>query len=209
VGDHDAAGLADGRVLRGRRTRGLILERAVDIASAEGMAGLSLARIAGELGISKSGVSGHFADQTELQLAVIARAAHLYVERVAIPAWNTPPGLGRVRRFCELWLGFMSESVLAGRCFFLTAIVEFDARPGPIRDELARLRTHWEQLFTGAVNETERLGEVSAGTDASQVFFEIFAWVAAAVVDSQLLGDMTAFGRAGRSINNRLDALAI
>ena len=179
----------------------------MDIASVEGLTGLSLARIAGQLGLSKSGVSGHFASQTALQLAIVARAAHQYVERIVLPAWETAAGIDRVRSFCWLWLAFMTDSVLAGKCFFLTAMVEFDARSGPLRNELARLRQDWGTLFAGAVREAQRLGEVRTDVDADQVFFDVFAWIAAAVVDSQLLGDLTAFERARQSIDGRLDSI--
>ena len=197
----------DRRLLRGRQTRDRVLECAVDMASADGLTGLSLARIADRLDLSKSGVSGHFPSQNDLQLAVIGHAAHQYVERIVLPAWQLPAGYGRVKRFCELWLAFMTDAVLAGRCFFLTAMVEYDARAGVVRDELARLRRDWGGLFTGAVREAQRLGEVRGDVDPEQVFFEVYAWVAAAVVDSQLLGELEAFERADRSIATRLDGI--
>ena len=139
-----SAASSDGRRLRGQRTRNLILARAVDTPSAEGLDSLSLARLGADLNISKSGVKGHFTSRIDLELAVIGVAAKLYIDRVVTPAQTKPDGLPQLWQLREGWIEFMRSGELSGRSFFLTALVEYDARPGPIRDE--RLRLQWERL---------------------------------------------------------------
>lgn len=197
----------DRRRLRGRRTRGQVLSRAVDLASAEGLGSLSLARLGAELRISKSGVGGHFASREHLQLAVVAVAARLYADRVAAPALIQPDGLPRLWALCDGWIAFVRSGELTGRSFFLTALVEYDARPGVVRDALVRYRQRWQLLFTDCWRRAERLGHVRPGVDADQLFFEIAGLVAAATLDAQLLDDVTVFDRARAGALARLRPL--
>lgn len=198
---------ADRRRLRGQRTRNLVLARAVDLASAEGLDSLSLARLAAELGISKSGVSGHFASRQDLQLAVIKVAARLYADRVAAPALAEAAGLPQLWRLCDGWIAFMRSGELRGRSFFLTALVEYDARPGAIRDELVRLRDRWEGLFTGFVRTAQQLGHLRDNIDSEQLFFEVAALIAGATLDAQLRDDPSVFARARTAVLDRLHPL--
>ena len=203
----NARATTDRRRLRGQRTRGLILARAVDLASAEGLNSLSLARLGAELRISKSGVGGHFASRERLQLAVGAVAARLYADRVVAPALAQPDGLPRLWALCDGWIAFMRSGELSGRSFFLTALVEFDARPGVVRDALIRYRQRWQRLFTDSWGSAERLGHVHPGVDGDQLFFEISALVAAATLDAQLLDDVSVFDRARAGALARLRPL--
>ncbi|HLQ60728.1 MAG TPA: helix-turn-helix domain-containing protein, partial [Candidatus Acidoferrales bacterium] len=67
----------DRRRLRGDRTRQSILRRAAQLASAGGLEEVSLQRLAGDLGISKSGLFAHFGSKEELQLATVEEAARI------------------------------------------------------------------------------------------------------------------------------------
>jgi AcrR family transcriptional regulator len=197
----------DRRRARGTRTRALILARAVDIASAEGLDNVSLARLGTELQLSKSGVSGHFVSRQGLQLAVVAVAARLYAERVVVPAMTQRAGIARVWALCEGWIEFMRSGELAGRSFFLTALVEFDARPGAVRNALLRYRRRWEQVFADCWRDAEELGEVRAGVDCVQLFFEIAGLITVATLDSQLRDDPSVFDRARTGVLGRLQPL--
>ncbi|WP_309054327.1 TetR/AcrR family transcriptional regulator, partial [Streptomyces sp.] len=101
----------DGRVERGNQTRRLVLGRTMDIASVEGLEGLSLGRIATELKLSKSGVFALFGSKEELQLATVRAAAAVFAERVVKPLADVPPGARRVRELCRAWLAYSSERV--------------------------------------------------------------------------------------------------
>lgn len=199
----------DRRRLRGERTRALILARAVDIASAEGLGSVSLARLGTELEISKSGVGGHFASREDLQLAVIGVAVQLYTDRVATPALHARSGLPQLRSLCEGWISFMQSGELRGRSFFLTALVEYDARPGVVRDELVRQRVSWERLFARFWRRAERLGHLHPGADVAQVFFEVAALVTTATLEAQLRDDTSVFDRARAGVLARLSPFLI
>ena len=93
----------DGRLERGEHTRRLILTRAVDIASTNGLEGLSIGRLSSELAVSKSGVFAHFGSREDLQLAVLYDAAQRFVAHVFQPALCQPRGLPRLRAIIEQW----------------------------------------------------------------------------------------------------------
>src|SRR5262249_27235850 len=114
----------DGRVLRGQHTRKSALLRAVEIASVEGLDGLSMGRLATELRVSKSGVFAHFGSKEELQVAVVHAATEIFVARIIEPALRTPPGIGRLWRLCEAWMAASLERVSHGGCFFFNASAE-------------------------------------------------------------------------------------
>lgn len=197
-----AAGTADGREVRGEQTRRTILRRAADIASVEGLDGLSLGRLATDLGVSKSGVFAHFGSKEELQLATIAMAAEIFREQVVLPAEDVPAGVGRVWRLSERRLDYLRRQVFAGGCFFVTVANEFDARPGRVRDEIARQLGGWRRYTERAIETARTLGELTAGTDSRQLAFELEAFFQAGNGDALLYDDTTAYDRA------RLAALA-
>ena len=133
----------DGRLRRGDATRRTVLKRAVDIASIQGLEGLSIGQLAADLQISKSGLFAHFGAKEELQLATIRAARRIYADAVVAPAREAPPGLDRIYAMSEAWLAYSQGRVFPGGCFFAKATHDFAARPGRVRDALAAANAEW------------------------------------------------------------------
>ncbi|QIQ01650.1 TetR/AcrR family transcriptional regulator [Streptomyces liangshanensis] len=201
-------GPADGRVERGNRTRRLVLDHTMDVASVEGLEGLSLGRIATELRLSKSGVFALFGSKEELQLATVRAAVDVYVAHVVRPARELPPGPERVWALCRNWLAYSANRVFRGGCFFHGVSAEFDARGGPVHDAIAEARTEWVSYVERALNAARRAGGLAADTDVPQVAFEIIALMEAANARSVLHGEAVAYERAGRAVLRRLREVA-
>ncbi|MFE2558883.1 TetR/AcrR family transcriptional regulator [Streptomyces sp. NPDC059352] len=198
----------DGRVERGNQTRRLVLGRTMDIASVEGLEGLSLGRIATELELSKSGVFALFGSKEELQLATVRAAVAVFADRVVTPLKEMPPGAPRVRELCRNWLTYSSERVFAGGCFFYAVSAEFDARTGPVHDAVARTRRDWTAYMERTLTEARAVGDFAEDLDVEQLAFEVIALMEAANAQSVLLGDTLAYGRAERGITARLRSSA-
>ncbi|CAL9350366.1 MULTISPECIES: TetR/AcrR family transcriptional regulator [unclassified Streptomyces] len=198
----------DGRIARGNQTRQLILRRAVDIASVEGLEGLSLGRLAGELKLSKSGVFALFGSKEDLQLATVRAAAAIYRQHVIDPAHDLPPGLGRLWAVCAGWLAYSRDRVFPGGCFFYSAVAEYDAREGKVHDALAAARTDWFRYLEQTVRDAQAAGEVEAGTDVAQLVFEIAALLEMANAESVLYDEYASYDRAATAIRDRLRAAA-
>src|SRR5215208_1321943 len=132
-----AAPSADGRKVRGDRTRRAILTAAVNLASVEGLEGLSIGRLATELEMSKSGLFAHFGSKEELQVSTVRAAAAIFAHRVVRPAEERfEPGIARLHGMLDLWLDYMERGTFDGGCFFAAATMEMDGRPGPVRDAI-------------------------------------------------------------------------
>jgi AcrR family transcriptional regulator/GNAT superfamily N-acetyltransferase len=120
---------------KGKATRRSILHRALDLSSSVGLEGLTIGTLAARVGLSKSGLYAHFRSKEELQSQVLEAAGGLFIEEVVSPAFLAPRGLPRLRALFERWLDWTTDA-LSGGCVFIAAAVEFDDRPGPVRDVL-------------------------------------------------------------------------
>ncbi|MER6995573.1 TetR/AcrR family transcriptional regulator [Streptomyces sp. NPDC000410] len=200
----DSATRTDGRVERGNRTRRLVLGRTMNIASVEGLEGLSLGRIATELNLSKSGVFALFGSKEELQLATVRAAIAVYAEHIVAPVRGLAPGPGRVWALCENWLRYSADRVFEGGCFFHGVSAEFDARTGPVHDAIARARQDWVAFVRRTLEEAREARGLVPDVDVPQLTFEIIALLEAANAASVLHNDSSAYGRAATGILRRL-----
>jgi AcrR family transcriptional regulator len=194
-------------LVRGDQTRRAVLRRAVDIASVDGLEGLSIGRLAGELEISKSGLFAHFGSKEELQLATIRAARRIYADAVVEPALAVEPGLGRLWTLSESWLDYSQRRVFPGGCFFAKASHEYGARRGSVHDFLAAVNREWIDLIERTISEAVELGQLTA--DAPQLAFELNAFYDSANLASLLRdNDPAVYEQARHSIRTRLEAAA-
>jgi AcrR family transcriptional regulator len=209
AGEQHRADRLDGRRERGRRTRESILATAVDLASVEGLGGLTIGRLATELNMSKSGLFAHFGSKEELQLATIEAAREIFIAEVVAPARAAEPGLPRLATLIEAKLDYLHRGVFAGGCFFDAVRSEYDSRrPGPVRDAILEEFGSWSRLVADMVRTAQRAGHLDPDADPDQVAFELDALGGAPNVRYQFDGDEASFDRARRAVRERLDALA-
>jgi AcrR family transcriptional regulator len=178
----------------------------MDVASVEGLEGLSIGRLATELRVSKSGVFAHFGSKEELQLATVRAAVVVFRDMVVRPGLTAPPGLARVWRLCEAWLDYMERPAFPGGCFFVNVAAEFDARPGRVRDAIAHAVRDWRQLLERSIAEAVERGELAA--EPAQLGFELEAFGRQAGEDMLLLEATTTCDRARAAMLFRLRAAA-
>ena len=176
-----------------------ILERAVEVASEQGLEGLTIGRLSTELGLSKSGLFGHFGSKEELQLAAVGAAEAIFLREVVEPALGEPEGAPRLRAYCDHWVGYLERKVFSGGCFFQAASAEFDGRPGAVRDKLREGQRAW-------LEELARQARIAGADDPEQLAFEVYSLVAGANGRHQLFDDDEAFMRARRAIERLLPA---
>lgn len=178
----------------------LILDRAVELASEEGLEGLTIGRLSSELGLSKSGLFGHFGSKEELQLATVDAAARIFFREVVEPALEKPEGAERLQAYCHGFIGYLERKVFSGGCFFAQATAEFDSRPGVVRDKLQAGQRAW-------IRELVRNAELAGAEDPEQLVFELQSLVMGANAADQLLDDEHAFQRARSAMDARLGQL--
>jgi AcrR family transcriptional regulator len=195
----EVEGRRDGRRARGEKTRDAILAHAVQVASDEGLEGLSIGRLAADLGVSKSGLFAHFGSKTELQLATVDAARHVFIQEV-IGGSRAGSGTSGLIDLTDSWLDYMRGDVFHGGCFFAAASLEFDGRPGAVRDRVASMMGEWLLALEAAIQDAQDSGELAADLDSEQLAFEINALGQGANWAYQLYRDPAAFERARAAI---------
>jgi AcrR family transcriptional regulator len=189
---------------RGLKTRRAILRKAVNLASIEGLEGLTIGKLASALRISKSGLFAHFGSKEDLQCAVVDAAREIFVEKVVRPAYGFR-GLNRLRALCENWLSYGERKVFPGGCFFSAASLEFDDRPGRVRDQVVELMKKWLANLEQAAREAQSANEIKKEVDVRQLAFEIQALAMGANWSSRLFRDKSVFRLVRGAILQRID----
>ena len=187
---------------RGRtqgRTREAILDHAVNVASTQGLEGLTIGRLAAELGMSKSGLFGHFGSKEELQLATIEEASTRFLGEVIQPTLAEAAGAPRLRALGERYLDYLERGVFAGGCFFAAASIEFDDRPGAVGDRVRDALWAWMAYL-------EDQARAAGADDPKLLAFEFHALAQGANSSFRLFGDPRAFAWARTAIDSVVDS---
>lgn len=199
---------AEPRRARGLRTRSAILRRAVDIASAEGLEGLTVGRLADDLGMSKSGLFAHFGSKEDLQLATVEMARQIFIEQITRPALAAPKGMPRLWSIIDRWLAYIERGIFKGGCFFTAASFEFDSRRGPVRDRIAEIMREWLGVLVQALEQAQAAGHMKPDVDAAHLAFEIQSLAIGGHWAYQLLDDRRSYFRSRAVMLDRLRNVA-
>jgi len=158
------------------------------LGSVEGLEVLSIGRLATELGLSKSGVIGHFGSKEQLQLATVEVGIARFREEVWEPIASCEPGLTRLRLLMEAWLSYLERDVFPGGCLLTAASLEFDDRPGPVRDAITAAWRRWLDLIEQDAATAQARRELAADLSPRQISFQLHAYITEANWAKQLLG---------------------
>jgi AcrR family transcriptional regulator len=194
--------VTDQRLLRGARARRTIARHAVDIASLEGLNGLSIGRLATDLSLSKSGIQTLFKTKENLQLAAIESAREQFTEAVIRPSRSASRGADRLRALTRHWISYVETPLFPGGCFWAANLPDFDSRPGRVHDALLRHHQNWLSLIAGELRHAADAGEI-ADLDVDLVAFQIDA-VLTATNTALRFGDRAAVNKARRVIEGFL-----
>jgi AcrR family transcriptional regulator len=191
----------------GERSYQLIVDTAARLATMEGLEGLSIGRLADEIGMSKSGLYAHFDSKQDLQLAAVDAAEAVYTTEVIAPAMQAPEGLKRLESLCEHYLSYVERGVFPGGCFFAATAAEWDTRRGPVRERVRTILDGWTQLLEANVREAQQQGDLQRGINPHQISFELNALLHEANGHYLLFRDTAALDRARTAIHDRLTHL--
>lgn len=192
----------DKRLLRGARTRQTIARHAVEVASLEGLNGLSIGRLAADLRLSKSGVQTLFGTKESLQLATAAAAREAFLAEVVRPASSAPRGAARLRALTDGWIAYAEAPLFRGGCFWTANLADFDSRPGAVRDALFGHNQDWLDLIADELRQAVQRTEI-ADVDAELTAFQIDAVLTATNIALRR-GDLRATDRARRVVEGLL-----
>lgn len=196
----------DGRMARGARSRSVILDHARRVAANEGLDGVSFARIAGDIAMSKSGVAALFGSKESLQLATVAAAREVFIEEVVAPALQVPSGMGRLETLIASHLEYSRRRRESGGCFFSATSAEFSGRDNAVRDAIAAARVEWDATLERVIASAASVNQLPPETDVAQLAFQIRALLECANTDGVRLGSDEPFDRARGALRSLIEA---
>ncbi|MEU2715241.1 TetR/AcrR family transcriptional regulator [Streptomyces sp. NPDC007205] len=198
----DKASITDKRLLRGARAREVVLRRAVDIASLDGLDDVSFGRLATDTGMSKAGIQTLFRSKEVLQLGTIDYARDMFVDAVVRPAGAAAPGVERLRSLVEHWIEYATTPLFEGGCFRVANIARFDSKPGAVRDALFRDQQEWLGTIGKELRNAVDAREIAA-VDIDLAVFQIDSVLCAANTALRL-GDEDVVSKVRRTVGDLL-----
>jgi AcrR family transcriptional regulator len=194
----------EGRALqKGQQTKAAIVDAALGLATQIGLEGLSIGALAEVTQMSKSGVFAHFGSREELQISVIREYHNRFEEEVFFPAMDEQRGLPRLRAMFAHWMKRTSVEIDSG-CIYISGAVEFDDRPGPVRDALASSVQTWHAAMKRAITMAKEEGHVRADVTEDQMLFEIHGLILALHYEARFLKNPGSIERANAGFENIL-----
>ena len=188
---------------KGQQTKAAIVEAALGLATQIGLDGLSIGALAEVMKMSKSGVFAHFGSREELQISVVREYHHQFEQEVFFPAMQLPRGLPRLRALFHNWMVRTSAEIDSG-CLYISGAVEFDDRPGPVRDALASSVKTWLTALHRAVLQARDETHLAIDTDANQMAFEIHGLILALHYEARFLRTAKSLHRAKQGFEHIL-----
>ena len=193
-----------GRALfKGQQTKQAIVQAAVSLSTRLGLEGLSIGLLAEVMQMSKSGVFAHFGSREDLQISVIDEYFNCFKQEIFFPALQESRGLPRLRALFDDWMKRVAVEIQSG-CIFISGAVEFDDRPGPVRDALAQAVRQWQDALFRAVVQAKECGHLAAQADAAQIAFEIHGLILALHYETRFLQKPGSLAQANQGFENIL-----
>ncbi|UVW29190.1 TetR/AcrR family transcriptional regulator [Massilia sp. H6] len=189
---------------KGELTRAAILDVALELSSRDGLEGLTIGLLADRMNMSKSGVFAHFGSREDLQLEVVKLYHHRFEQEVFFPSVREPRGLPRLESMFDRWLKRVSVEIASG-CIYISGAVEYDDRPGPIREELVSMVQAWQGALQRGARQAIEAGDLRPDADAEQLVYEMYGLILALHHDARFLRMPGSVERARRGFERLIE----
>lgn len=195
----------DRRRARGDASRRAVLERATDLASTDGLDGLTIGRLAETSGLSKSSIATLFGGKEGLQLATVEAAREIFTESIVEPARGEERGLRRLAALLRGALDYSRERVFSGGCFFAATAADVDSKPGPVSDAVRGALRDWYGYLEAQLRHAAEAGQLELDEHAvEQLAFELISLDNEANARSLIYRSERPYGVAARAMRDRL-----
>ena len=191
----------------GERSRQTILRAAANLATVDGLEGISIGNLAAHIGMSKSGLYAHFRSKEQLQLETIDTALEIFNHEVVEPTKTIEDPRERLLALYDHFFDHIERRVFPGGCFFASVEAEFDTHPGPVHDRIAIIQRGWARGIEQLIQAAQAAGTVSADEDPAQLAFELDSYGLMGNTGFVLHDDREYLERAGTAIKRRLEEL--
>ena len=189
-----------------KHTRERILSEGLGLAARQGLAGVTLGVLAEQVGMSKSGLFAHFGSKEDVQLGLLEEAARVVETTFVAAAMAKPPGLPRLKKLFDGWLGWSEKAGLRGGCPIAAGMFELDDADleDPVRQQLLRMEKDWRAFLVKLTREAMDKGELRRDLDAEQFVWELCGIYLVHHTSYRFIQDRLAAQRATRAFRGLL-----
>lgn len=182
------------KVTKGEKTKKIILEKALDIASLAGLTNISIGDIAKVTKLSRSGLFAHFQSKEQMQLDILKYAEEKFLEIVIKPTELETQPLEKFKKLQELWPNWFDRTdfKIRGGCIFIMAIMEYDDRPGVVRDALLDQQNRLVKYIEKIAKVCVKNSDFNEQTNTSQFAFEYYSYYLGYSIHKKFLDDTKA-----------------
>ncbi|SAL58516.1 TetR family transcriptional regulator [Caballeronia arvi] len=172
---------------KGEQTRAAILDAALELASRDGLEGLTIGLLAERMQMSKSGVFAHFGSREDLQVEVVREYHRRFEDEVFFPSLREARGLPRLRAMMNRWMEKRIQEVTTG-CIYISGAVEYDDRAASaVREQLVHSVSMWREALLRAIRQSKDEGHLKAETDPHLMLFELYSFTLGLHHDARFL----------------------
>jgi AcrR family transcriptional regulator len=189
----------------GARSRETILRAAAELATLDGLDGITIGNLAGHIGMSKSGLYAHFGSKEELQLATVDTAYSIFSHEVIAPTLPVADPVEQLLALVDSFIDHLERRVFPGGCFFATTWVEFGTKPGPVKDRIMEISHGWMEHLRTLISAAQAAKLIDAGEDPNQLAFELEAYLLLGNTEFVATDDSTHLHRARAAVVHRLE----
>lgn len=163
---------------KGQATKQHILRQGLMLASVKGLVNISIGGLAEKADMSRSGLFAHFLSKEQLQLEILDFADSLFVNVVKKPCNEIDSPLEKLKFLSHQMPSWYenTDPKVPGGCIFLTASLEFDDRPGRIRDFLLNQQKDFLQFLKDIHTEGVRRGEFTGVLQDGDFAFTFYSF---------------------------------
>lgn len=190
---------------KGEMTRAAILDVAITLASRDGLEGLTIGLLAEKMNMSKSGVFAHFGSREDLQIEVVKLYHRQFEQEVFYPSIKEARGLPRLESMFARWIRQVTIEIASG-CIYISGAVEYDDRPGEIREQLVTMVRTWQQALHRCALQAVEAGHLRADTDADQLVYEMYGLILGLHHDARFLKKAGSVERAQKGFDRLIDS---
>ncbi|MCJ8277716.1 MAG: TetR/AcrR family transcriptional regulator [Bdellovibrionales bacterium] len=162
---------------KGQTTKNHILREGVQLASVNGLINISIGSLAARANMSRSGLFAHFLSKEQLQLDILTHAGELFVQTVIEPCEKEEQPEDKLFMMQKIWPDWFdrTEPAIPGGCIFLIASLEFDDRPGKIKDFLVEQQARLLKYIGKTYSDAQEKGFFNDSIDYKQFAYEFYS----------------------------------
>ncbi|WP_295715151.1 TetR/AcrR family transcriptional regulator [Mucilaginibacter sp.] len=193
---------------KAERTKQFILETAAPIFNQKGISGANIDDVLAATKLTKGCLYGHFEGKEDLALQVVDFMLNTNGEKMLLTISKGKTAKAKVFAFLDFYKDPLN-TYLKGGCPVFNIAVESDDNFPAIKEKIAGVIRHGQELFVSILNQGIAVGEFSDQLDPAVYAFKAVSAVEGAVVMCRAMNTAKPMAGLLRSLKAELESYAI